>query len=280
MDWTQAIELCVAAAGAGLLGSMLGLGGGVFMVPIFTLFLGIDAKFAIGASAMAVLANSVVGSTVHLRSRFTNLRLAMLLEITTASGAIIGALTAVYAPERLLLGIFGVVLAYAALSMLFRRNAVPPDPVGIPDPLELGAGYYDPATKTSVAYVPTRLGFGLVVGGFAGLLSGLLGVGGGVVKVPAMNLVMKVPVKAAAGTSAFMVGITSVASSFVFYSEDKIDPNIVLPALVGIVIGARAGSHLTRRMKPGRLVLVFAVILFYLGARLVLQAFDVDIPGV
>jgi uncharacterized membrane protein YfcA len=124
------------------------------------------------------------------------------------------------------------------------------------------------------------LGFGLVVGGFAGLLSGLLGVGGGVVKVPAMNLVMKVPVKAAAGTSAFMVGITSVASSFVFYSEDKIDPNIVLPALVGIVIGARAGSHLTRRMKPGRLVLVFAVILFYLGARLVLQALDVDIPGV
>ena len=280
MDWTQAIELCVAAAGAGLLGSMLGLGGGVFMVPIFTLFLGVDPKFAIGASAMAVLANSVVGSTVHLRSRFTNLRLAMLLEITTASGAIIGALTAVYAPERFLLGIFGVVLAYAALSMLFRRNAPSPDPAGIPDPLELGAGYYDPATKTSVAYVPTRLGFGLVVGGFAGLLSGLLGVGGGVVKVPAMNLVMKVPVKAAAGTSAFMVGITSVASSFVFYSEDKIDPNIVLPALVGIVIGARAGSHLTRRMKPGRLVLVFAVILLYLGARLVLQALDVDIPGV
>lgn len=280
MDWTQAIELCFAAAAAGTLGSMLGLGGGVFMVPVFTLFLGVDAKLAIGASAMAVLANSVVGSTVHLRSRFTNIRLAMLLEITTATGAIVGALTAVYAPVRLLLGIFGIVLAYAALSMLFRRNAALPDPATIEDPLELGAMFYDPASKKSVPYVPTRIGFGLIVGGFAGILSGLLGVGGGVVKVPAMNLVMKVPVKAAAGTSAFMVGITSVASSFVFYSEDKIDPNIVLPALVGIVIGAQTGSRLTRRMKPGRLVLVFAVVLFYLGARLVLQALNIDIPGV
>jgi len=280
VDWTQAIELCFAAAGAGVLGSMLGLGGGVFMVPIFTLFLGVDTRIAIAASAVAVLANSVVGSTVHLRSRFTNLRLAMLLEITTAFGAIVGALTAVYAPERLLLGVFGIVLTYAALSMLFRRNAALPDPATIPDPLALGATYYDPATKNSVSYVPTQLGFGLIVGGFAGLLSGLLGVGGGVVKVPAMNLVMKVPVKAAAGTSAFMVGITSVASTFVFYSENKIDPNIVLPVLVGIVVGARAGSHLTRRMKPGRLVLVFAVVLCYLGARLVLQALDIDLPGV
>src|SRR5688572_30881819 len=98
------------------MGSMLGLGGGVFMVPIFTLFVGIDERVAIGASAVAVVLNSVVGSSVHLRSRFTNIRLAMLLQITTASGALVGALFAVNAPERILNAIFGAVLTYAAVS--------------------------------------------------------------------------------------------------------------------------------------------------------------------
>ncbi len=279
MDWTQAIELSIAAAAAGVLGSMLGLGGGVFLVPIFTLFFGVDTRIAIGASAVAVLANSVVGSSVHLSSRFTNLRLAMLLEITTATGALVGALIAVHAPVRLLTGIFGAVLTYAAVSMLLKRNAQIPDPTGLPDPLQLGATYYDPATKADVPYIPTHLGGGLAIGGVAGVLSGLLGVGGGVIKVPAMNVIMRVPVKAAAGTSAFMVGITSVASSFVFYSQGKIDPNIVIPSLIGIVAGAQVGSRLTRRIRSGRLTIVFVIVLIYLGVRLLLEALHISIPG-
>ena len=111
------------------------------------------------------------------------------------------------------------------------------------------------------------------------MLSGLLGVGGGVIQVPAMNLVMGIPVKAAAGTSALMVGITAVASSFVFYSDNKIDPQIVLPAILGIVAGAQVGSRLTRRVRTDRLIIVFVLVLLYLGLRLILQALHIDLPS-
>jgi uncharacterized membrane protein YfcA len=280
VDWTQSIELCVAAAGAGMLGSMLGLGGGVFMVPIFTLFLGVDAKLAIAASAVAVVTNSVVGSTVHLRSRFTNLRLAMLLQVPTAAGALVGALLAVRAPERILNALFGAVLTYAAVSMLLRRKISHVDTSNDPDPYQLGATYYDPATRKEITYVPRNLSRGLGISALAGTISGMLGVGGGVIQVPAMNLVMSVPVKAAAGTSALMVGITAVASSFVFYADNKVDPRIVLPAIIGIVGGAQLGSRLTRKVRTDRLVIIFVIVLLYLGVRLILDALHIDLPSI
>lgn len=258
---------------------MLGLGGGVFMVPIFTLFLGVDEKVAIGASAVAVVLNSVVGSSVHLRSRFTNLRLAMLLQVTTAAGALVGALLAVRAPERFLNGVFGVVLTYAAVSMLLKRSTkVPPvKPEQQDSPFR--ASYHDPATDTIVDYAPVNIPVGLGVSGGAGVLSGMLGVGGGVIQVPAMNLFMKIPVKAAAGTSAFMVGITAVATSFVFYADEKLDPTVVSPALIGIFLGAQAGSRLTRKFKAHRLVLVFVIVLLYLGVSLLLKSAGISLPG-
>ncbi|MGE3797054.1 MAG: sulfite exporter TauE/SafE family protein, partial [Thermomicrobiales bacterium] len=198
MDVGLALSLVLVAAFAGAMGSMLGLGGGVFMVPIFTLFLGVDEKVAIGASAVAVVLNSVVGSTVHLRSRFTNLRLAMLLQVTTASGALVGALLAVRAPERILNGLFGAVLTYAAVSMLLRRNmkilAVPAEH----GESAYRAEYHDPAANLDIDYAPVNIPTGLTVSGGAGVLSGMLGVGGGVIQVPAMNVLMRMPVKAAA----------------------------------------------------------------------------------
>jgi uncharacterized protein len=279
VDITLAVELSLVAAGAAILGSMLGLGGGVFLVPIFTLFFGIDEKLAIGASAVAVVTNSIVGSSVHLRSRFTNLRLAMLLQIPTAGGALVGALLAVRAPERILNAIFGAVLTYAALSMIFRKQAKHVDPGRIPDPWRLGARYLDPATGETVTYIPQRVPLGLGVSGLAGAISGMLGVGGGVIQVPAMNLLMRVPVKAAAGTSALMVGITAVATSFVFYAEEHIDPTVVTPALIGIIAGSQIGSRLTRRVRTQRLIWIFVAILLYLGISLILKAANVDVPG-
>ena len=280
MDVVLALELGAVAAVAAVLGSMLGLGGGVFMVPIFTLFFAVDQKVAIGASAVAVVTNSVVGSSVHLRSRFTNLRLAMVLQVATAAGAIIGALIGVNADPALVYGVFGAVLLYAALSMGLRRQeqaeAVAP---GTPDPLRLGALFRDPATARDVAYVPRRMPLGLGIGAGAGVLSGMLGVGGGVVLVPAMNLLLNVPVKAAVGTSSFMIGITSVATAFVFYSQEKIDPTVVVPAIVGVFLGGQIGSRLTRRLRARRLTLIFALLLLYLGASLLLRAFGVTLPG-
>ena len=279
-DLVSSVEIGAVAAVAAILGSMLGLGGGVFLVPILTLFFGIDPKLAVGASAVVVVTNSVVGSTNHLRIRFTNPRLAMLLQIATATGAIAGALYGVAADPRVIYGVFGAVLVYAAVSMVAKRErAVTAPPPDTPDPLRLGAAYRDPAIRAEIAYIPVKPGWGLGVGAGAGIISGMLGVGGGVVMVPAMNLLMRVPVKAAVGTSTFMVGITSVATAFVFYSQGFIDPTLVVPAIIGVFLGGQIGSRLTRRIRAQRLALLFAVILLYLGASLLLRAFGIDMPG-
>ena len=135
LDIAYSLEIGAVAAGAAILGSMLGLGGGVFLVPILTLYFGVDPKLAVGASAVVVVTNSVVGSTNHLRSRFTNPRLAMLLQIATAAGAIAGALFGVVADPRIIYGVFGAVLVYAAVSMVIRRERhVAPPPLGTPGP--------------------------------------------------------------------------------------------------------------------------------------------------
>jgi uncharacterized membrane protein YfcA len=279
LDVSLSIELGIAAAGTAILGSMLGLGGGVFLVPIFTLFFGVDQKLAIGAAAIAVATNSVVGSTVHLESRFTNLRLAMMLQVTTALGALAGALIGIWAPERAINLIFGMVLVYAAVSMATRRRSPELPTADLPDPHGLAAEYLDPATRRLVRYVPQRLRLGLSMSGFAGALSGMLGVGGGVIQVPVMNVLMRVPMKAAAGTSSFMVGVTSVATASVYYSRGKIDPTIVVPAMIGIFVGSQAGSRLTRRVPAQRLTLLFVLILVYLGGSMLIRASGYSLPG-
>jgi uncharacterized membrane protein YfcA len=279
LDVSPSIELGIAAAGTAILGSMLGLGGGVFLVPIFTLFFGVDQKLAIGAAAIAVATNSVVGSTVHLESRFTNLRLAMMLQVTTALGALAGALIGIWAPERAINLIFGMVLVYAAVSMATRRRSPELPTADLPDPHGLAAEYLDPATRRLVRYVPQRLRLGLSMSGFAGALSGMLGVGGGVIQVPVMNVLMRVPMKAAAGTSSFMVGVTSVATASVYYSRGKIDPTIVVPAMIGIFVGSQAGSRLTRRVPAQRLTLLFVLILVYLGGSMLIRASGYSLPG-
>lgn len=278
MDILRTLELGVVSAVTALVGSMLGLGGGVFLVPILTLFFDVDQKIAIGASAVAVATNSILGSTVHLESRFTNLRFAMLLLIATSAGALVGALVGVWAPERLINAIFGLVLLYAAGSMALKRATVP-DTGDLPDPLGIGAGFHDPATNRTVRYVPQRLRLGLGISGIAGALSGMLGVGGGVIQVPAMNILMRVPVKAAVGTSSFMVGVTAVATAFVYYARERIDPTVVVPAMVGVFVGSQTGSRLTRRVRAQRLTLVFVLILLYLSVSLLARATGYTLPG-
>lgn len=279
LDVSDTIALILVAAAASTLGSLLGLGGGVFMVPVFTLYLGVDEKVAIGASAVAVVLNSVIGSTNHLKNRFTNLRLAMVLLVTTTAGALVGALFSVRAPVSILNAIFGAVLTYAAVSMLLKRRPTSPALIDLPDPWRLQASFSDSQSANAITYTPVRMPIGLGVSGFAGTISGMLGVGGGVVQVPAMNLLMKVPVKAAAGTSTFMVGITAVATSVVFYADEKLDPTVVTPALIGVLVGAQVGSRLTKRVSAQRLVMIFVVILLYLGFALMLKALGVELPG-
>jgi uncharacterized membrane protein YfcA len=276
VDIALLIGIGLAALVAATLGSMLGLGGGVFLVPILTLFFDIDPHLAVGASAICVVSNSVVGSTTHIRSGFTNLRLAMVLQVTTAIGAIVGALIALRVNAGVISVVLGVVLLYSAGTMLRQRRVIPsPAPAGAPDPWALRTTFVDPATGATMDYLPQQLQTGMVVSGGAGVISGLTGIGGGAIQVPLMNLLMKVPVKAAAGTSAFMVGLTAVATSAVFFSHDQIDPSIVVPAMAGIFLGARVGSQITRRLPTQRLILVFVFVLAYLGASMVLKAFGI-----
>lgn len=280
MEIGEAFALGGAAALAAVLGSMLGLGGGVFLVPIFTLFFGVDAKIAIAASAVSVITNSVVGSSVHLRNGFTNVRLAMLLGITTIIGAIVGAAVAVVADSSLLYFVFGLVLLSAAVSMLVRRQAaIPNSEPDDPDPFHLGASFTDRATDQITRYIPQRVKLGLGTSGVAGILSGLLGVGGGIVQVPMMNLLMRVPVKAAAGTSSFLVGLTSVATATVFYADGYVDPTVVVPSMIGIFAGSRIGSHLTSRVKTANLVVIFVAIMLYLSVSMILRSFGISLPG-
>jgi len=278
VDASQLVGVALAAVFASTFGSMLGLGGGVFLVPLLTLFFGIDPRIAVGASAVCVVTNSVVGSSVHIRSGFTNLKLSMLLQVTTAAGAITGALVALRVDAEVINVVLGMVLLYSAISMLRQRRLDPPAPADdVPDPFGLRSSYLDPATKRVVEYLPHRIGPGLAISGGAGILSGMLGIGGGAIQVPLMNLLMRAPVKAAAGTSSFMVGMTAVATAAVFYAHDQIDPQVVVPAMIGIFCGAKLGSQLTRRIQTQRLVLVFVLVIAYLGVSLILKALGIGL---
>lgn len=280
MDVELSILLALAAAGASILGSMLGLGGGVFIVPLFTLFLDVDPKIAVGASAIAVVTNSVVGSTRHLRNRYVNVRLSMLLEISTAIGAIVGALIAVAVSAGFLEALLGVVLLYAAWSMLRGRSIeIPNARRDEPDPWQLRDSFPEGKSGKLVTYIPRRVPMGIGASSGAGVISGMLGIGGGIVQVPMMNLLMKVPLRAAAGTSSFMVGMTAVATATVFYASGKIDPQVTVPAMLGVLLGSNIGSILTKRLKTDRLVVIFVVVMVYLGASMVLSAFDINFAG-
>jgi uncharacterized membrane protein YfcA len=277
VDLDYSLALGLAAAAAAILGSMLGLGGGVFIVPLFTLYLGVDPKIAVGASAIAVVTNSVVGSSNHLRNGFTNIRLSMLLQVSTAIGAIIGAVIAIWVDAAFLTVVLGLILVYSAFSMIrSRKKAYPNAEPGDPDPLVLRASFSDPTTGSEVCYIPQRVPVGVSISTGAGVLSGMLGIGGGVIQVPMMNLVMKMPIKAAAGTSSFMVGMTAVATATIFYSDGKIDPQVAVPAMLGVFVGSSVGSTLTKRLHTDRLIVLFFVMLTYLGASMVLDAFGLN----
>lgn len=275
MGIVELIGLALVAAGAGTLGAMLGLGGGVFLVPILSLGFDVPLRAAIAASAISVVANSLSGSRVYLSLRYTNLRLAMLLLVTTTAGATAGGLLAVSLPDAILKSAFATLLLVIAGIMIFRRTPVMASTVEInqpPDPYRLEGRYADGPVGVVVRYVPVRLGPGLSLSSLAGLASGLFGIGGGPITVPLLNLVMNVPLKAAASTSAFMVGLTASASAIVYYNAGHVDPQVVIPTVLGIVFGARSGARLATRLRPDHLVTIFVTVMALLSISMYLDA--------
>ena len=268
----------VAATVAGGLGATLGMGGGVFIVPILSVFFGVPLKTSIAASAVSVVVNSLGSTSVYLRHRMTNVRLALFMELTTVVGAVAGGMVVVLIAPELLRAALGVALIGLAAAMLGspKRSAEVAD---APDPLRLKGAFHDPATAADIEYVPQRLSLGVATSTLAGVTSGLFGIGGGVMKMPLLHTIMRVPVKAAAATSVFMVGITVSASAYVYYAHDLVDLSVVIPAVVGIQFGSRLGADWARKIRGVTLVRILVVILVYLGVVLLLQAFGIHVPG-
>jgi len=256
----------------------VGLGGAAFLVPILSGFFGVPMKLAIGAGGISVVVNSIVGTSSYLRDRLPNVRLGLLLELPTLVGAIVGGLlVAVVAPD-VLRGLFAAVL----LALALRTVTNPKSPrvvVDSPDPLRLAGSYRDAATDETVVYVPQRVGLGAWAGLVGGALSGLLGLAGGVVKMPVMHTIMRMPVKAAAATSVLMGGFTVSASAYMYYVHGIVDLSIAIPAVIGIQIGSRTGAKMSRRLRGSALERLLAVVLTGLGLVLLLQLLGVGPPA-
>jgi uncharacterized membrane protein YfcA len=267
--------LFLISIGAGVLGSLLGLGGGIIVIPTLTLLFGIDIRYAIGASIVSVIATSSGAAAAYVRGRMTNMRVAMVLEIATTLGALSGAFLAGRLGGRWLYIIFGLVMGYSSLMMFRKRNARVDEEVTKPSPwadyLRLHSSYYDESLQREIPYhvVSTRIGLGMMY--IAGLISGLLGIGSGALKVPAMDLAMHLPIKVSTATSNFMIGVTAAASAGVYFMRGDIDPFVAAPVATGVLIGATAGSRLLGKLQNSTIRVVFVVILLWVSVEMLFK---------
>ena len=243
---------------AGTFGSLLGLGGGVLIVPLLTLVFNLPLREAVGVSLACVVATSAAASGTFLERRVADLRLAMLLELFTAAGAVAGGLIAFALDEQLLAGLFALLLLYTAATMV--RRAVAP------------AQQSEIAVEGATPAAPRNIPLGAAGGLFGGIISGLLGIGGGVVIVPLMHLGMGLPLRVATATSTLIIAVTAAASGIVYLLRGGIDPYVLGPTAVGVFIGAFIGSRSAARIPLRLLRLLFIAVLAYTAVQMVRRA--------
>ncbi|HEX9162431.1 MAG TPA: sulfite exporter TauE/SafE family protein [Thermoanaerobaculia bacterium] len=259
---------------AGFLGSLLGLGGGLIVIPALTLLLHIDIRLAIGASIVSVIATSSGAAAAYVKERLANMRVAMFLELGTTLGGITGAYIAGIVHPRLLFILFGLILGYSALAMLRGRRRNEDEEVQVGPwarVLQLKSSYYDHAAGEEIVYQPVRARIGLGLMYIAGTVSGLLGIGSGALKVPAMDLAMELPIKVSTATSNFMIGVTAAASAGVYFSRGQIDPFIAAPVAIGVLAGAFAGSQTLGRIHSQSMRATFIVVLVVIAAQMLFK---------
>jgi uncharacterized membrane protein YfcA len=262
----------LAGAATGVLGAILGTGGGVLLIPVLVLGLGVPMHYAVATSLVSVIATSSAVASTNVERGTANMRLGMTLEIATALGAISGGLTAGWLAPRTLEGLFALMLLPTAFLMARGRGeAAPAEASGTSaanDVGVLGSHYLDESEGRTVAYRVQRLWAGLGISFLAGNLSGLLGIGGGTFKVPALNLLCGVPIKAAAATSNFMIGVTAAASAFLYYGRGEVRPALTAVVVLGVVAGSAYGSVVNRRIRGRHVRLVFAVLLVAVAVQM------------
>lgn len=277
---------------AGFLGALLGVGGGIFIVPTMVLMFHLPMKVAVAASIVSVIATSNAGGSSYVDQRITNLRLGMFLEIFTTVGALGGAVLALYLHEWTISLIFAVMLGYLAYATFVTRKlddqriARNEFATAVPDRLssylKLRGSYHDLAARRDVDYVVLGSPTGIGIAALAGVASGLLGVGGGVLKVSAMNRYMNVPMKVAVGTSKLMIGVTAAVSSILFFLAGLIHFMVVAPVALGTTLGATVGTMVMNRLHSSVLKWIFSALLAYLAyemlAKALVMGFGIHLP--
>jgi uncharacterized protein len=262
--------LFAGSLGAGFIGSLTGLGGGVVLVPLLTLAFGVDMRYAIGASLISVIATSSGSAAAYVREGFSNVRIGLFLEIATSLGALVGAAVAAYVPTAGLAILFGAVLLFSAFAPAHAG------PGGTRDPgtrrslgaiLKLNSSYPGPAGMEHYDVHRVPLGFGMMT--VAGALSGLLGIGSGAVKVLAMDLAMGLPFKVSTTTSNFMIGVTAAASAGIYLHRGYVDPGLAMPVMLGVVAGSLIGSRLLAGADVGHLRTFFRAVILVLAVEMI-----------
>ena len=268
------VSIFLASIAAGLLGSLVGLGGGVLIVPLLTLVFKLPIAFAIGASIISVIATSSGAAAAYVRDRLTNLRIGMFLEMATTIGAISGAFLAGVLAPRLLNIIFGVILLISAAPLVVKIGEDTPQGVTndrLASRLRLNSSYPDQRLGKEVAYQVTRTPWGLAMMYVAGLISGLLGIGSGTFKVIALDSLMRLPIKVSTTTSNFMIGVTAAASAGIYFSRGDIPPLVAAPVALGILVGALVGARLLAGISNKLLRLLFLLVLLVSAIEMILH---------
>jgi uncharacterized protein len=282
MDGSFSLWLFVVSVAASALGGMLGMASGIFIVPVLTIFGHIEIHRAIGASIVSVIACSCAGAGPFLKSRLTNVRLALVLEVATTMGALSGVLLAGIVPVAYLYFVFAAILFLSAHQMLARRR----DPIPVcaqsaasqwSEALGLDSSYPDSELGHELSYRVHRVPLGMMLMYGAGLISALLGIGSGVLKIPAMDTVMRLPIKVSSATSNFMIGVTAAASASVYFIRGNIVTEIAGPVALGSVLGAIAGARFLLIVSNYRLRLLFIAILVVLGVQMLFTALGVHL---
>jgi uncharacterized membrane protein YfcA len=262
------VALFAVSLAAGVIGALAGVGGGILIVPALTIAFGVDVRLAIGASIVSVIATSSGAAAAYVRDRITNLRVGMFLELATTTGAVCGALLAAIVAPGFLLVLLGVVLLFSALQQVLRLGEELP-PTADPDPIAARLGlvdtYPDPRLGRDVPYAAVRVPLGFAMMLIAGIVSGLLGIGSGALKVLAMDGAMRLPMKVSSATSNFMIGVTAAASAGIYLGRGDVDPRIASPVALGVLVGATIGARVLPRLANRQVRLVFVPVLVGIG---------------
>lgn len=279
----EIIQFMIIAVLAGFLGSLVGLGGGIIITPALTILFGIDIKYAIGASIVAVIATSSGSAIAFVKDHVSNMRVGMLLEVFTTAGGVVGALMAGIFSSKLLYIFFSLILLNSFYGMLKKTGLITKvkkeeDKVEndkYADKYKLNSTYYDKATGETVNYNVTNVPQGSLVMFGAGFASGLLGIGSGAFKVVALDTYMKLPIKVSTATSNFMMGVTATASALIYFFNGTINPAIAAPIALGTLIGSRTGAKVMQRLDAKYIRYIFLPILLFTIVNMFLKGVGV-----